>query len=445
MDNAMPDQPRLSMENADARLPSNNQQLLQHTGLRRFRAVAALAAASVSCALLAGCAAQPQPDRSHPPMDITNNPQTYCIGRVLVDLPQSLSLSRPEVAKTISSSLDLDGMQITTRTNVSQAEFQRLVEARWKEVQGYTRNSNNKPYAQPSSRQNIRTNGVLLAFRHEMIRSNARWVNGQREFDNVMLHDAEGYFWDNGTMFTVKDDSNRRVNEKITGVISQMRFMRQGDVPDEPGICIDGGFIAHHYRSTPERYLWSVTLPRGLRLHIQSGTDVREKPMLERFRGLPRANLEDDDMVYGTQQYRAAHRTDGHLPADEMINGVTKGDEEPGSRPKYETSVSGRWEYMGQKPPNAAPFVRAEMSLEPIKTTYRPAELGGYPPQMQGSIHPTQEEFMAVWDLVMGSIRFYPGALNRAPQPPKPLSLGPDAQQRAADHKTLDDFLNGKT
>jgi len=423
---------------------TNNQQLLQHTGLRRFRVVVALAVA-VSCALLAGCAAQPQPDRSHPPMDITNNPQTYCIGRVLVDLPQSLSLSRPEVAKTISSSLDLGRMQITTRTNVSKAEFQRLVEARWKEVQSYRKDSFGDAYVQPSQRQNVRTNGVLMAFRHEMIRSNARWVNGQREFDNVMVNDAEGYFWDNGTMFIVKDGTYDTVNERIVDVLSRMSYIKMGDIPDEPGICIDGGFIVSHYRRTSERYIWSVTLPRGLRLTIQSGTDVREKPMLEQFRGLPRANLEDSDMIYGTQQYRAAHRTaDTHLPADEMINGVTKGDEEPGSRPEYETSVSGRWEYMGQKPPNAAPFVRAEMSLVPIKTTYRPAELGGYPPQTQGSIHPTQEEFMAVWDLVMGSIRFYPGALNRVPEPPKPVSLGPDAQQRAADHRALDDFLNGQ-
>jgi len=216
-------------------------------------------------------------------------------------------------------------------------------------------------------------------------------------------------------------------------------------IPDEPGICVNGGFIAGNYRRTSESYLWSVTLPRGLRLSFYTGTDVREKPMLEQFRSLPRATLEDDEMVYGTQQYRAVHRTDGHLAADEMINGVTKGDEEPGSRPKYETSVSGRWEYMGEKPPNAAPFVRAEMSLEPIKTTYRPAVLGAYPPQSENSIHSTKEEFLAVWDLVMGSIRFYPGALNRAPQPPKPVSLGPDAQQRAAEHKTLDDFLSGKT
>ena len=379
-------------------------------------------------------------------MDITNNPQTYCIGRVLVDLPQSLSLSRPEVAKTISSSLDLGRMQITTRTNISKAEFQRLVEARWKEVQSYTRNSNNKPYAQPSSRQNIRTNGVLFAFNHEMIESNVRRENGRTVFDNVIVNDAEGYFWDNGTMFIVKDGTYSKTNDKVADILSRMSYMKPGDIPDEPGICVNGGFIAHQYLKTSERYIWSVTLPRGLRLTIQSGTDVREKPMLEQFRGLPRANLEDDDMIYGTQQYRAAHRTtDTHLPADEMINGVTKGDEEPGSRPEYETSISGRWEYMGQKLPNAAPFVRAEMSLVPIKTTYRPAELGGYPPQTQGSIHPTQEEFMAVWDLVMGSIRFYPGALNRAPEPPKPVSLGPDAQQRAADHKALDDFLNGET
>jgi len=388
---------------------------------------------------------QLQPNRNHPPMDITNNPQTYCIGRVLVDLPQSLSLSHPEVAKTISSNLDLSGIKITTRTNVSKAEFQRLVEARWKEVQGYTRNSNNKPYAQPSSRQNIRTNSVLLAFRHEMIRSNARWVNGQREFDNLIVNDAEGYFWDNGTMFIVKDGGYDTVNERLADTLSRMSYMKPGDIPDEPGICVNGGFIAGHYRRTSESYLWSVTLPRGLRLSLYTGTDVREKPMLTQFRGLPRTHLEDPDMIYGAQQYRAAHRTaDTHLPADEMINGVTKGDEEPGARPEYETSISGRWEYMGQKPPNAAPFVRAEMSLVPIKTTYRPAELGGYPPQTRGSIHPTQEEFMAVWDLVMGSIRFYPGALDRAAEPPKPVSLGPDAQQRAADDKGLDDFLNGQ-
>lgn len=424
----------------DSAMYINSPSVQKRTGLQLVRITTAMAVIS----LLAGCMLESQPDRSHPPMEITNNPQTYCIGRVLIDLPQSLSLNSPDVAASISGNLKLDGMRITTRTNVSKAEFEQLVNARWKEVQSY-KTPSGKPYAQPSARHNIRTNGVLLAFKHRMIRSNARWVNGQREFDNLMVNEAEGYFWDNGTMFVVKDGGYDNVNEKIANVLSQMSHMRLGDIPDEPGICVNGGFIALHYRSMTESYLWSATLPRGLSVSFYSGTDVREKPMLSLFSGLPRANLENSSMVYGTRQYRAAHRSDGHLPADEIINGVTKGYEEPGSRPSYKTSIEGRWEYMGQRPPNAAPFVRVEMELGPIKTDHRPADMGGFPAKTENAIHPTQEEFMAVWDMIMGSIRFYPGALNNAPKPPDRTRPGPSAQQITSDKQVLDDFLDGWT
>ena len=381
------------------------------------------------------------PNRTHPPMEITASPRTFCIGRTLVDLPQGLYPDDPAIAPLIRSSAILDGVRIEARPNVALEEFNAIVANRWAEVQTYTHNANTNPYVKPSQRQQVRDNGWILAFNHEEIKSNVRYIgNGQNTFEIKIYYDAEGYFWDKGTMFTMAD-SGVQIVEEMTDLMQRSRFNKADEVPQETGICLNGGFIQIYYMSKTESYSWRLELP-AFNLSFAEEGRAAEKSMLENeFKEISPTYSEKDDYsaLTGTA-HRAAKRPDDPLPGEEVI--LTSTTYNTDARPReYASEVAALWDYQGRPKPDPKPALGATLGFK-HKSTHTPGTLGDYPMPTPGSSYPTKEEFFALWDAIIGSIRFYPGALTPAPEQtkPEPPPL-PSARQIQQDQRALDDFL----
>ena len=380
------------------------------------------------------------PNRTHPPMEITANPRTFCIGRTLIDLPQGLYPDDPAIASLIQSSATLDGVRIEARPNVALEEFNAIVASRWAEAQAYTHNANRNPYVKPSQRQQVKENGWILAFNHREIRSNVREENGVLVHDKRIYYDAEGYLWDKGTMFTMKD-SGVRVSEKITDLIQRSRFHNVAETPTEAGVCFNGGFIQTYCSNRAEDYSWQLELP-AFSLLLKMGTDIRETPLLERNaqRISPTHSSSDDYTTHKGMTQRAAQRPDDALPAEEIVWTTTTYNNHDHPK-KYTSGVLALWEFNGRPKPDPKPYVVAEYRMA-YESTERPNNLGDYPNQTANSTYPSKEEFFALWDAIMSTIRFYPGALTPAPeqQKPEPPPM-PSARQIQQDQRALDDFL----
>ena len=125
-------------------------------------------------------------------MNMTRDFKTFCIGRMLVDLPERLvSLKPADGSLDMSEELRLDGMLITTRTGVSFQAFQDLVDARWAELQVMEQGPSAAALAAPPQYHPIRENGGLFSFNQKSISYNARVVNGVKTADYVTVNDAE--------------------------------------------------------------------------------------------------------------------------------------------------------------------------------------------------------------------------------------------------------------
>lgn len=375
-------------------------------------------------------------------MNMTRDFKTFCIGRMLVDLPERLvSLKPADGSLDMSEELRLDGMLITTRTGVSFQAFQDLVDARWAELQVMEQGQSAAALAAPPQYHPIRENGGLFSFNQKSISYNARVVNGVKTADYVTVNDAEAYFWDKGTLFTIKDGGYDTVNQKIAEAMARMSYLAPGQMPEQAGICLQGGFIAQHYGVCSEQYIGTISAPYFTFL-IRHTEEVDGVPLLEQFGPFaPMIADVEDDWIEGGIVFRAAERTQDHLPAQELVTGYTQGVAIEGKGVgDFTTDVEARWEFVGQETPDPQPLVHAELVLS-VDDRWLPDTLGEYPEQIENSAVPTKKAFFDMWDAVASNIRFYPGALAPAPKGAEPLLLGPSDAQRMSNRQALDDFL----
>jgi len=75
-----------------------------------------------------------------------------------------------------------------------------------------------------------------------------------------------------------------------------------------------------------------------------------------------------------------------------------------------------------------------------FRTSSKPLSLGAFPEAQDTPDGPTEAEFFEVWDAVVASVRFRPGALTLPPLKPAPAP--PISREQAeADQRALDDFI----
>lgn len=381
-------------------------------------------------------------DRIYPMTELTQKMQTHCVGRLLIDLPEGTTWESNESSAQLGGYL---GLSVTT--GVTEVEYGSLVEVRWQEIQALKGSS---------TRFSDRPAQKASPLEHSAVFSYSFRENEGPDLDGVVrkevFHDAEGYLWRDGTLFKLGPMLNGA--EDITRWLPRLHARKNDEVPNKPGLCLNGSFVESYYdlSGPPEEVSWKFSLPRKLGLVIRH-TKVWEpnQPMLERYReaeseyaGLVASELAKPGVVIGRKEYRAEKRSVGNLDGDEYVVGGTEGV----SAQKFKTNVGGEWSFPGVVSPSPMPSINIDLGTT-FQTTTRPAELGDFPSHDDAPGHPTEAEFFELWDTILNSIRYRPGALTPPPPGSSPTisrsNVRPVPLSYGTDDYALEEFLAGLT
>ena len=371
------------------------------------------------------------PDRSHVMTALTQNMRTHCVGRLLIDLPEG-STWKPD-----ASGATIGGIHLAVETDISHERFKDYVEQRWQEIEA--KKSSSKRYVQRTAeRSSPLSNSTVFTY-------GFRRVEGP-DVDGVyrknIFHDAEGYYWIDGALFKLGPTLNGE--EKIAELLPRLRARKADEVPSSPGLCLNGAFVMGYYDlAESEQITGNFNLPYDLGLRIEhtlvhepaGSLFQRDKESLGEAAAYMAATMSTDDF-YDDHKFRWAKLRAGELDGEEGVVGAIQGTKSTG----YETSIGGVWEYPGLGKPSPRPMVNIKLNVPDIRTTYIPSPAGGFPKPQDVSQGPTEAEFFEVWDAVVASVRFRPGALT--PPPLKPDPAPPISREQAeADQRFLDDFI----
>ncbi|MFD4841263.1 T6SS immunity protein Tli4 family protein [Achromobacter sp. NPDC058515] len=362
---------------------------------------------------------------------LTRNMKTQCVGRILIDLPEG-SKWKPK-----AKGGRVGDQYFSVTTGVSLDEFTAVLEERWAAILAL-KTSRGEVVTQPPHRFSSAPNSVIFSYNYR--KHNLPDLNGQ--WANRIFHEAEGYIWLNGTMVTVPRNLNGR--DETASLMKRMRARATDEIPADPGLCLDGAFIAGYYDPTErEEIMWSFSLPRNLGLVVQH-TKVWGplQSMLERrddaareIAGYVAKLLSEPGVVAGNKKYRAATRIGGVLEGEEFVMGGTQGINDH----TFETNIGGLWEFPGRGFPSPLPNIELNMGTT-FRTAEKPSSLGAFPKQEGNPDAPTEAEFFEIWDAVVSSVRVRPIAMAQPPQkelPPPKITR----EQAEADRKALDAFI----
>lgn len=351
---------------------------------------------------LSGCAHNNETDKSVAPL---------CIGRVIVDLPKRFHISNPQAAPYIMNEVALDSVGVSTQVNVSLEEFNQIVTDRWAEIQTYTHDEDNIPYTRQAERNQFHDNGWMLSFKHKIIDYSVREPDGSYIVEKKPYYLVEAYYWDNGTMFKAQS-TGISPEQRVQHVINAARYLAIGEIPQEPGVCLHGGFIAAPYLSMSESVTWELQLPdNGLALRIEAGY---LKPKSETLKDYA---IEIQNMGY-VEDFHVETLRQNHLTkngeADELVYVTQLTDNWVDGKPQIlDSKVRAMWELSGHKGPNPQPYVHVELGFSTTDARYfNPSSI--YPELKNDSQYPTEKEFFVLWDTIISSVHFYPQALASA-------------------------------
>ncbi|MFA2535025.1 T6SS immunity protein Tli4 family protein [Pseudomonas chlororaphis] len=376
--------------------------------------------------------------------ELTQNMRTYCVGRLLIDLPEGTTWE-PQ-----ASAVQLGDLSLSVTTGVSQQQYSDLVEQRWKEIETL-KNDSVRYVRRPPQRSAPLDNSTVFTYGFQQVEG--------YDLDGVwrdkVVHDAEGYFWRDGTLFKMGPQLNG--TEKITKLFPHLHARAIDEIPSSPGLCLSGAFVDGYYDLAPgeqEEVSWSFALPRNLGVVVrhalvwtpgQSMLEKRRESDME-VAGFVARILTEPGVVAGRQEYRAAKRIIGELSGEEYVVGGTEGE----GPQEFKTNIGGEWDFVGRGAPTPLPGINIAMDTTYL-TSRKPPSLGGFPDPEDVTGGPTKAEFFEIWDAMIDSLRFRPGALTPPPAGGKPLNSpsGPGpvtsihSGKSGTDDYALEEFLAG--
>lgn len=389
---------------------------------------------------------------------LTQDMRSICIGRFMMDIPAQYDPDLATNTVKVSSDFNLSiGTLVSLETAVSLEEYHQRVNAQWDEINNNRSYNDLDRYKASPQKLIPRTNGYILAYAFVEIYG-TKWMDDELiKVDVEIANDAIGFYWVNGTMFTIKPKG--LTNADTAQIIHNLSSYDWSEPPQKPGICLYQAFFEKYYNVSYERVLlsidftdhWSVSLISGM----GAGRDPEHPTLLTRegpaYRAKSAGTANIGEQLYGYKIYRADDYNTPHFKGEEIVNSSSLGSTD-GYRPGWKNEMVARWEVVGDVYMDNLPDVQGgklyypdilfQMRVE-TKTGFKPQDFGAYPPAGSDKTNiPTQEEFFEVWDAMVNSIRPYPGAFTPAPVPQKPeTSPMPSARQIQQDQSTLDDFL----
>lgn len=401
--------------------------------------------------------------RSTMQTDLTRDMRTICVGRFLIDIPAKYYPEPGRNTIKVQSSFNLYSASINLEYPISRDEYNRTVETQWQEINGNPSYHDLNRYKQAPEKLSPRADGYILAYAFREIYG-TQWINGELiKEDAEIANSLIGYYWADNTLFTIK--SSALTNDEIAGIINHLSSYDWSKVPTEPGICLYQVFFEKYYAPEFEQITLGIEFTDqfsfSLITKMGEGRNPDYPTMLQQIGPELRANPEgvgegDFGKLHVNHLYRADSYQSPHFAGEEIVRSISTGysDNDP---PEWTNEMLARWEVVGDlyednrayisldgkpyTPRINYPDILFQMSVR-TQTDFKPSDPGYSPIGSNGVQIPTEEEFFAVWDAMVDSIRFYPGALTPAPQQrPNETKPGPSAQQITSDKQVLDNFL----
>jgi len=175
---------------------------------------------SAALALAMPAVAQSQGDS----MKSTPQPNTYCLGRFLIDLPND--------AEIVAQTAEYRGDKIKVERQQSPKAFQEMISEKEKALRA-TKHETDPSLLKHISRNNDGTSAVFVFW-------------GKPFSEHV--YETEVYAWEKGQCFLAKGraDSDRldMAVDFANRTLSELRYRDPKEIPTEPGFCIERGLFS---------------------------------------------------------------------------------------------------------------------------------------------------------------------------------------------------------
>lgn len=177
-------------------------------------------------------------DEQRTVQEYTDSMAPVCVGRFMVDMPKQMELAY--------SDLRVNDAEVSARP-MSRQMFERHITRRQREME-------NMEYVDPEDvpflKEMIREGDLVIFDRNEEagIPDSARTIEGYRFTDNVMFEVSIDAIDLSDDRFSksrahLTDNKADRI-QQVRYLLGQLRPLREGEIPEEPGVCFENGFLA---------------------------------------------------------------------------------------------------------------------------------------------------------------------------------------------------------
>ena len=332
------------------------------------------------------------PDRSHAMIPALEQLQTFCVGRLLIDLPKGTTVSS---ASGFGGAADPAGFEAESPVAYRNYEFR--MARRWQEIEALKiDDATHSPYVKPSQQTFPLDGAVLFTYGHVML--DGPDVHG-REYERL-YHDSEAYLWRDDTLYSF------RANSSPSAIVETMKALRpraDDAIPTEAGFCGPSSFFpGGGYQPESVHVIFHLPGASGLALTVETSTssdpdNLPSEPPRPDF-----TFFKSDD--FDGKVHRDAKRTVAGREGVEWGMGTTQ------RRLKsYETISRLRWFTPGKARSPDFPKITITLSVS-YKTGDPPSPWGGFPAKSDSDAI-DEETFMTYWDVLLDTLRLRPGAV----------------------------------
>jgi len=270
--------------------------------------------------------------------------QTWCFGRYLIDVPME--------ARTLGGANEYLGTRIYSE-KMTRGAFQEMVTKRVEDIKaGY--GPNRRKYSTPDGRVlekkiAVGEDGVILT---------SWWAPSSNKY-----YYLESFKFDRGRVFMTSKDllgaKNTDVSiRRFTEFVQTVRFRSENEIPKEPGICLEHGFIANgeDMETTEEASIaFRLENNQDVLISIKSSYVYQEWPsLLEREREAAQKGGLSRLLLGKVKKIRSGSRKINGMPGEESL--VTyPSDDKTGMAHAF------AWETSGELRNPDKPMIRLEL------------------------------------------------------------------------------------
>jgi hypothetical protein len=339
------------------------------------------------------------PNRSHPMIPLLQDLQTFCVGNYLIDLP------RGSVPTRLETDLEKEReAKFFAYPGRSRRSFQNKVIDRWEAIKDWKQDGT-IIFDQPSQRFDIMPDGVVMTFRHRT--KVGDWFDGTS--GPKSFYETEGYLWRDGTLYEFKIGSSK---DTLINAMRTLQVRQDDEIPVAQGFC--GGRSFFPGKPDPMDYVsftFRLPIDTNTVFVIDVPTGQSPRPDLSRW--------QSDDIKIKT--LRQASRTQASLEGSEWMTYDWQRKYDDDASAEYETTLSATWfghdKNLSLPPPvpgmgfvgpdDGFPGVKMKLDADISVRASSPPKVGEMiAPEGQAPL--TVEEFTALWDGIVSSLRLRP-------------------------------------